>query len=64
MYGYTACVNEEVPFAADLSLENLTVLVYVLDWLYVISMSYLFFRYLIPFSSLYTVFDTISSTGC
>ena len=52
MYGYTAFVNEGVPFAPDLSLENLTVLVYVLDWLYVISYVLLVF----PLSNTILVF--------
>ena len=61
MHGLTVHVKEGLPFAWDLSLENAadSYLCFRLALLY--SVSYFFFLYQSPSSSLCTVFDSISS---
>ena len=62
MHGLAVHVKEGLPFARDVSLENSadSYLCFQLDLLH--SMSYFFFfLYRSPFSSLCTVFDSISS---
>ena len=61
MYGLVAYVKEGLPFARDLSLENSadSYLCFRLASLH--SVSYFFFLYQSPSSSLCTVFDSISS---
>ena len=60
MHGLAVYVKEGLPFAQDLSLENSadSYLCFRLALLY--SVSYFFFLYRSPSSSLYTVFDSIS----
>ena len=61
MHGLAVYVKEGLPFARDLSLENSadSYLCFQLALLH--SVSYFFFLYRSPFSSLCTVFDSISS---
>ena len=61
MHGFAVYVKEGLPFARDLSLENSgdSYLCFQLALLH--SVSYFFFLYLSPSSSLCTVFDSISS---
>ena len=61
MHGLAVYVNEGLPFARDLSLENsaYSYLCFRLDLLH--SVSYFFFHYRSPSSALCTVFDFISS---
>ena len=61
MHGLTVYVKERLPFARDLSLENSadSYLCFRLTLLH--SVSYFFFLYRSPSSSLCTVFDSISS---
>ena len=61
MYGLAVYVKEGLPFARDLSLENSadSYLCFRLALLH--SLSYFFFLYRSPFSSLSTVLDSISS---
>ena len=61
MHGLAVYVKEALPFARDLSLENSadSYLCFRLALLH--SMSYFFFLYRSPSSSLCTVFDSISS---
>ena len=61
MHGLAVHVKEGLPFARDLSLENSadSYLSFRLALLH--SVSYFFFLYRSPSSSLYTVFDSISS---
>ena len=62
MHGLTVYVKEGLPFARDLSLENSadSYLSFRLALLH--SVSYVFFLYRSPSSSLYTVFDSILSS--
>ena len=57
--GLIVHVNEGFPFARDLSLENSADSCFRLAFLH--SVSYFFFIYWSAFSSLYTVFDSVSS---
>ena len=61
MHGLAVCVKEDLPFARDLSLGNSadSYLCFRLALLH--SVSYFFFLYRSPSSSLCTVFDSISS---
>ena len=61
LHGLAVYVKERLPFARDLSLENSadSYLCFRLDLLH--SVSYFFFLYRSPSSSLCTVFDSISS---
>ena len=61
MHGLAVHVKEELPFTQDLSLENSadSYLCFHLALLH--SVSYFFFLYQSPFSSLCTVFDSIST---
>ena len=61
IHGLAGYVKEGLPFAQDLSLENFadSYLCFVLALLH--SVSYFFFLYQSPFSSLCMVFDSISS---
>ena len=61
MHGFAVCFKERLPFARNLSLENSadSYLCFRLALLY--SVSYFFFLYRSPSSSLCTVFDSISS---
>ena len=61
MHGFTVYMNEGLPFARDLSLENSadSYLCFRLTLLH--SVFYFFFLYQSPFSSLCTVFDSFSS---
>ena len=61
MYGLAVYMKEELPFARDISLENSadSFLCFRLALLHVVS--HFFFLYRSPFSSLCTVFDSISS---
>ena len=62
MHGLTVYVKERLPFARDLSLEN-SADSYLCFWLALLhSVSYFFFLYWSPSSSLCTVFDSISSS--
>ena len=60
MHGFAVYVKEGLPFAGNLSLENSSdsYLCFQLTLLH--SMSYFFFLYESPSSSLYRVFDSIS----
>ena len=60
MHGLTVYVKEGLPFAQELSLKNLQILTYVFDWLY-FTVSYFFFLYRSPSSSLCPVFYSTSS---
>ena len=61
MYGLAVYVKEGLPFALDLSLENTTDS-YLCFWLALRhSVSYFFFHYRSPSSSLCTFFESISS---
>ena len=62
MYGLAVYVKEGLPFAWNLSLENFadSYLCFRLALLH--SVSYFFFLYRSPSSSLCTIFDSISST--
>ena len=61
MHGLAVYVKEGLPFARDLSLEN-SAGSYFRFWLALLhSVSYFFFLYRSPPSSLCTVFDSISS---
>ena len=62
MYGLAVYVKEGLPFAWNLSLENFadSYLCFRLALLH--SVSYFFFLYRSPSSSLWTIFDSISST--
>ena len=61
MHGLAVYVKEGLPFAQDLSLEN-SAFTYLCFWLALLnSVSYFFFLYQSPYSSLCTVFDSISS---
>ena len=61
MHGLAVYVKEGLPFAWDLSLEN-SADSYLCFWLALLhSVSYYFSLYLSPFSSLCTVFDSVSS---
>ena len=61
MHGLAVYVKEGLPFARDLSLEN-SADSYLCFWLALFhSVSYFFFLYRSPSSSLCTVFDSISS---
>ena len=61
MHGFAVYVKEGLPFARDLSLENSadSYLCFRLALLH--SLSYFFFLYQSPSSSLFMVFDSISS---
>ena len=60
MHGLAVYVKEGLPFALDLSLEN-SADSYLCFWLALLhSLSYFFFLYQSPFSSLCMVFDSIS----
>ena len=61
MHGFAVYVKEGLPFAWDLSLES-SADSYLFFWLALLhSMCYFFFLYQLPFSSLCTIFDSISS---
>ena len=61
MHGLTVYVKEAIPFAKELSPENSadSYLFFRLALLH--SVSYFYFLYRLPFSSLCTIFDSISS---
>ena len=61
MYGLTVYVKEGLPFARDFSLENSADSYLCFQLTLLLSVSYFFFLYRSPFSSLCTVFDSISS---
>ena len=62
-YAWSISANkEETPFAHNPTLEVRRILIYVFDWLCLVH-SYLFLFYLPPSSSLYTVFDAVSSNA-
>ena len=61
MHGLAVCVEEVLPFARDLSLENSVDSYLCFQVALLNSVSYLLFLYQSPSSSLYTVFDSISS---
>ena len=61
MHGLAVYVKEVLPFGRELSLEN-SADSYLCFWLALLySVSYFFFLYWSPFSSLCTIFDAISS---
>ena len=61
MHGLAVYVKEGLPFARDLSLENSADSYICFRFALLYSASYFFFLYCSPSSSLYTVFDSISS---
>ena len=61
MHGLTVYVKEGLPFAQDLSLENSTDSYLCFQLALLHSVSYFFFLYQSPSSSLCTIFDSISS---
>ena len=61
MHGLTVYVKEGLPFASDLSLENSADSYFYFRLALLHSVSYFFFLYRLPSSSLCTVFDSISS---
>ena len=61
MHGLADYVNEGVPFAWDLSLENSPDSYFCFRLALLHSVSYFFFLYQSPSSSLCTIFDSISS---
>ena len=61
MHGLTVYLKEGLPFARDLSLENSADFYVCLRLALLHSVSYFFFLYPSPSSSLCTVFDSISS---
>ena len=61
MHGLTVYVKESLPFARDLSLENFADFYVCFQLALLHSVSYFFFLYPSPSSSLCTVFDSISS---
>ena len=61
MHGLAVYVKEGLPFARDLSLENSAVFYLCFQLALLHSVSYFFFLYRSPSSSLCTVFDSISS---
>ena len=61
MHGLTVCVKEGLPFAQDLSPENSADSYLCFRQALLHSVSYFFFLYQSPSSSLYMVFDSISS---
>ena len=61
MHGLTVYVKEGLPFARDLSLENSADSYFCFRLALLHSVSYFFFLYRSPSSSLCTVFDSISS---
>ena len=62
MHCLTVYVKEELPFTKDLSLENSAHSYQCFGLALLHSVSYFFFLYGSPFSSLCTVFDSTSST--
>ena len=61
MHGLAVCVKEGLPFARDLSPENSADSYLCCRLVLLLSVSYFFFLYRSPSSSLCTVFDSISS---
>ena len=61
MHGLVVYVKEGLPFARDLSLETLQILIFLFRLALLHSVSYLFFLYQSPSSALCMVFD---STSC
>ena len=61
MHGLAVYVKERLPFVRDLSLENSADSYLCFQLALLLSVSYFFFLYRWPSSSLYTVFDSISS---
>ena len=61
MHGLAVYVKEGLPFAQDLSLENFVDSYLCFRLALLLSVSYFFFLYRSPSSSLCTVFDSVSS---